>query len=418
MDFERKTEENDKQYGMRLYKNKSLYGLSNDDIGEILNVEFNVKFDESAHRKKFVSYIEGYDDAYEQYLSDSKGKKVFNSLMPKTHIDKYRELVTDYDVKKRSMQKERMQLAKYVKELAPAVALADDYKFLLAENNYTIDIPNYCYEPIIDLSDNKIIVHLTDFHIGYVIDNCKGNYFNWKIANKRIDKLIREIKKKMVLYNVNHVYLANTGDMVEHVYMRNNQSQFCEFGLLEQANKASEIISKIIVSIAELGIIEYKSLSGNHDRGAGDKKMSLKGDNVNVIVNKQIQTHMELASLKNEELERIIIHDYDEMQDEFFFEINGGLHKFIHGDGKKGSPSQLIKSEMSMDDMQYCLWKGHLHNFNIVSENNGRYVISSGCLSGFNDYSVNFGCATLASQTIAVINKDGEFEEIRDVLLQ
>lgn len=416
--WEIKPDETADEYGYRLYKNKPLYGLNNQDIGEILNSVLNVSYGESAHRKYFTPYIKGFDDGYEKALNDSKNRKEFNSLTPKSHISKIQELIPEYNVTKRQMQIERMQLSKLNRELMPALALAEDRRFVLEDNGYEINFPIYCYEPIINLSDNKIIVQITDWHIGYVINNCKGNYYNYKIANKRVDLLIEEIKKKALLYNVNHIYIANTGDMVEHAYMRKNQSQFCEFGLLKQIDKAEELISKLIVSLAEVAVVEYNSLAGNHDRASGDKKESLKGDNANVTINKDIRNNVELAQLKNDDLHRIVIHDYDEMQDEFFFIINGESHKFIHGDGKKGNASQLIQSEMSMDDAQYHLWKGHHHNFNIVSENNGRYIISGGSLSGFNDYSTAFGCSTIASQIVAVLDKDGKFEEIKDVNLQ
>ena len=80
--------------------------------------------------------------------------------------------------------------------------------------------------------------------------------------------------------------------------------------------------------------------------------------------------------------------------------------KFIHGDHNKTKDGKtLIKSEMSVDNEFYdILFKGHLHNFSIESENNGRYIVR-GCLSGYNDFSLNFGCATFASQTIVVLGE-------------
>lgn len=50
------------------------------------------------------------------------------------------------------------------------------------------------YEPIVDNSKYTMVCHITDWHIGYVINNCNGNYFNWEIANERINKYISECK--------------------------------------------------------------------------------------------------------------------------------------------------------------------------------------------------------------------------------
>ena len=76
-----------------------------------------------------------------------------------------------------------------------------------------------------------------------------------------------------------------------------------------------------------------------------------------------------------------------------------------------------LKEDISMDNKFYdLLLKGHEHNFRCVSENNGRYIVSTGCLSGYNNYSKTFGCATNASQTLIIIDK-GKIELIKDVQL-
>jgi len=44
--------ETPKAYRIRLYKNKILYGLSNEEIGKLCNKAFGVEWTESAHRKR------------------------------------------------------------------------------------------------------------------------------------------------------------------------------------------------------------------------------------------------------------------------------------------------------------------------------------------------------------------------------
>lgn len=65
-----------KDYGKRLYENKAIYDLKNREIGGILNTAFPEESkDESAHRKHFASYLEGYNDAiYKTYNNKSKNK--------------------------------------------------------------------------------------------------------------------------------------------------------------------------------------------------------------------------------------------------------------------------------------------------------------------------------------------------------
>jgi hypothetical protein len=72
-----------------------------------------------------------------------------------------------------------------------------------------------------------------------------------------------------------------------------------------------------------------------------------------------------------------------------------------------------------MNNKRYSmLIKGHYHNFNVSSQNNGGYVITIGCLFGYNPYSTDrLQCTTHASQSLIVVNYDG-VEYIRDINLQ
>lgn len=58
--------ETPKAYRIRLYKNKELYGLNNEEIGRLCNEAFGVDWTESAHRKKTQNYLRGYNDAKEE----------------------------------------------------------------------------------------------------------------------------------------------------------------------------------------------------------------------------------------------------------------------------------------------------------------------------------------------------------------
>ena len=101
---------------------------------------------------------------------------------------------------------------------------------------------------------------------------------------------------------------------------------------------------------------------------------------------------------------------------EINIEINGLSCKFIHGDKYKNDKNNFAKIVSSDNQFYDLIFSGHLHNFSVNSENHGRYIISTGCLSGFNDYSKDFFCSTDASQTIVVLG-DSKVEMIKDVSL-
>lgn len=337
----------------------------------------------------------------------------------KTELQKLRDKIGEFDIKKRQLQIERNGLNKLKRDLIPSVVVADELAQFMVDNDMQINIPEYCFDKIeIENNDYEMIIQLSDLHIGYVIQNCKGNYFNWDIANERMNKFVEEIHRYIKLYSITQVYVVNTGDVIEHSYLRQNQSQFCEFGQSEQINKAIELIYRFLIAICESSNVSYYSVAGNHDRMSGDKKANMQGDNADVIIARQLYNYNEIAKKNKDSSKfRLTVVESDPFEEEVILEVNGTKHKFIHGDGKIKDGDKLLKSEMSMDDDSYSLWRGHYHNFNIHSENNGRYIISSGCLSGYNSYSTNFGCKTSASQTMGIIG-DGKVELIKDVQLQ
>jgi predicted phosphodiesterase len=195
--------------------------------------------------------------------------------------------------------------------------------------------------------------------------------------------------------------------------MRGNQSKNTELNQAQQINKSIELIYQFLVSLNKFADVEYYSLAGNHDRTCGDKSQNESGDNANVIISEQLHKYNILAQNK-----RLKVINSEHSDREIIIEINGLTCKFIHGDEKIKESKSLMQSEISMDEEFYnILFRGHWHNFSITSENKGRYVVNTGCLSGFNDYSSNFGCASNANQTICIIG-DSEIELIKGVDLQ
>ena len=406
--YDRRENESQFDYGMRLIEIKMEENPPDLDWEDIVEIA-----DLGIHRDTLRKASQTEFGGYNVYKIMKERLAELQCGGNRTELQKLRDKIGEFDIKKRQLQIENTGLRKMKNQLIPAISVADELAQFMIDNNMKINIPDYCFESIKETENEyEMVIQLSDFHIGYLIENCKGNYFNWKIANERIDKLIEQIHKDVNLYGITNIHVVNTGDTIEQIAMRKNQSQFCEFGQAEQINRAIELIYRFLVAICKKCNVTYYSISGNHDRMNGDAKANFKGDNADVVIARQLYNYNEIA--KNV---RLTIVENDPFNDEILLEVNGTRHKFIHGDKKVKDGSQLIKYEMSMDDDSYNLWRGHYHNFNVQSENNGRYIISSGCLSGYNDYSTDFGAKTLASQTIAIIG-DGKIEVIKDIQLQ
>ncbi len=335
------------------------------------------------------------------------------SLQPTSQLEQIKKEIGILDVKRQEVKNKYGKLNQLKKQFIKAIEISNDIKDEMFANGFQISIPNHCFKRIEYETDRKMIVTISDWHIGYVIHNCKGNIYNYEIANRRVDKYIDEIYKTAQLYNINKIIVINLGDVVEHQYLRGNQGQNTEFNQSEQINYALRLIYRFLTALTEFASVEYYGIAGNHDRSCGDKSLNIEGDNANTIIQEQLKVYNEISQNP-----RLIIADMNYLDREIVKEVNGVKFKFIHGDGKLKDPKRLYDSESTMDkEMFDCIVRGHWHNFSVNSQNGGGKVVNVGCLSGYNDYSARFGCSTYASQCIFVIGS-GEIEIIKDVNLQ
>lgn len=380
-------------------------GLNDLDWNEIKS-QYNIQAHYDTIRKASQTIFGGA--FVSEYL---KWKGAIDSS-PTTKISKAKELIGEQVLLKKQLQKEKSQISKFANTFVKSISIAEELAEIQERNGFTVNVPEYCHTKLNITSEYEMILNISDWHIGYIIENCKGNYFNWEIANERVNQLINECKRYIKLYNIKKIYVINTGDVIEQTYMRKNQSQFCEFNQSEQINHAIDLIFRLLVALCKDCDVEYDSVYGNHDRTNGDLTANLDGDNAETIIREQIKNYGKLSDNK-----RLTVIDRLHTDKEMVKTINGLTIKAKHGNkGNKDDKSDL-RDDISMDEEFYdILLKGHTHNHRVISENRGRYIVSTGCLSGYNDYSTNFGCATVASQTI-IITKPNEVEMIKDIKL-
>lgn len=400
----RKDGENLLSYFKRITNNRIEYDL---DYAEWAKIVCNKNYVSENGRKAFYVIKPMLDLLEDETISQ----------MPQNKLDEVRDIIGELDIKKSEIRNANSKLNKIKKEFIRSIELANDIKEYWDENDFKLIVNNYIIKPVENAGNKAMILQLSDWHIGLIIDNCKNNSFNLKIAKQRINKLMDEVHKYIELYDMEKIYVVSTGDLIEHCYMRANQHQNVEFYQSEQISETQRLIMDILVNLSKVCYVEFSGISGNHDRSMGDKNISAKNDNANTSILKGIQdimTYCDNDLLK----ERLTINTDGLTSLELYKEICGVKCKFIHGDERIKDGKQLIQTDISMnEDFLDVLFRGHWHNFKMESENNGRYIITSGCLSGYNDYSTKFGCGTLASQTICIV-QDGKIELIKDIQLQ
>lgn len=400
-EYLRKDNESLFQYYKRITDNRREYDLDYSEWAELISGKH---YSSENGRKAYYVF---------KPALDSIDKETINT-MPKSKIKEITDIIGELDVKKQEIKNKTNKLKKIKRDFVKTIEIANDIKDCIKENT---QLPEINGDRIDISNDNKLIVQCGDWHIGYVINGYKGNYYNYEIAKKRLGILKEEIRKYCKLYNVNTIVLVHCGDHIENVYMRENQSYECEFDLSHQITYASKLLFSFANELTQLDDgknVDIISVGGNHNRLNSNKDANLEGDNVNVIISGNLETYIELSGNK-----RLNIIETDYKDDSSEFEVNGMNMKVIHGDNRTRDKKKLFDAESTMSNTQYkVIFRGHDHNFNIQSQNDGGYVITCGCLFGFNPYSVKrMSCTTNASQTLVVVGKN-DIECIKDVNLQ
>jgi len=396
--------ESREKYIHRMYSNKTQFSMINKEVAEVINQELGTNFQESYFRGIYKIYEIGCLET----LESLKGEKEC-----KNKIDEVAELIGELDLKKMLVRNDTTKLNKIKRDFVKNIEIANyinEYIDRECENFLPL-----CYKRIEDESEKTLIVGISDWHVGYVIKDYKGNSYNYEIAKKRLAKLLTETEKEIHKNSISKVIVVQAGDLTEGTYMRQNQNYDCEFNSNEQIVMAEELLYGFITSISEMKVnVDLYSVGGNHQRGNGNKDANIEGDNNNYTIVKNLKKWFSLA--KND---RVTVCNIDFKEDCGEFDLGFGVVKTKHGDKSPKDDKKFYDSEVSMNNVAYSmLIRGHYHSFGVSSQNNGGYVITIGSLFGFNPYSVDkVQCTTHASQTLIVVNYDG-VEYIRDINLQ
>lgn len=396
-DLKKKENESLLSYIKRITDNRTLYDL---DYAEWAKLVCNKDYSSDNARKSY--YI------IKPMLDRLENEEI--EKLPKNKIQEIAEIIGELDIKKQEIKNKTSQFNKIKRNFIKAIEISNDIKDMLREEIHNFEKLNY--EPILQTSENKLIIQLSDFHVGYVINDYKGNTYNYEVAKERLSILISEAYKKCQMYNITDVVVVNNGDSIENLYMRDNQSYDCEFNLNEQIVYATKLLYGFCTSVSDFANVEFVSVGGNHNRGNGSKNANVEGDNSNIII---VEMFKDFVQLSNNN--RITVREVDYKDDSAVFELCGKKIKVVHGDNRVSESKKLFDGEATMDGEEYyIILRGHYHNFNISSQNGG-YVITCGCLFGLNPYSVKrMSCTTNASQTLIVMNENG-IEDIKNVIL-
>lgn len=381
----RQPNETPKAYRIRLYKNKKLYGLKNDEIGKLCNEAYEVDWDESSHRKKVKNYLDGYNDA--------KAELGTADQQLQNMIEENKRLVQEIKKEKQKLSDERVQYNRLIRQEARKESYVDMVKRIICEDVEPTNI-SVNYE-LFD-SDTDLLIHLTDIHTGIEIDNFK-NVFNEEVLKNRIKKYTSDILDIRELHQSENCYLV-IGEILSGLIHSNLRLQN-NMDLMEQFKYISELISAMLVRLANnfANVIVYTT-QGNHSRVVAKKEDALDGENMDVLLPFYLK-----ARLQN--VMNINICDNKIEPEIAIFNIRG--NNIFASHGHKDNPSSVVQNFTMMFGVKpdiVLLGHRHLNGLTTVYDTK---VIESGCVSGTDNYAMSIRKINRPEQTVSVIGKNG-----------
>lgn len=385
----------------------------------------NMRCNWKTHEKMMIQ--EGYNDSCycEAYRCLIKNYQSKNGIINKKekHVDlvadkklsSIKSAVGELYYNKREIQLESQKLGKLKRELTLHSLIAEEISD--AVNDYLSDFsfPKFIYKDKVK-SGSTMVVLISDWHIGAVVENVHGNSYNYKIAKERVGLYFEKVVNIAKENNVSDIKVVCLGDMTEHVSMRKvNQAFESEFTMSEQVVKAFDLIKNFVFNLSYNFNVTYQGVGGNHDRMNGDKNDNIDGDSSIHVINYFLKELIDTAN--SEKSSRLKYEECDEINYSSVISINGVNLKFVHGDNEKRGYTTL-SSHSALDDVLYnVVAMGHIHHFDVNEVGLNRFEMHCGSIMGMNNYASRAKFASKASQAVILVDKNGEID-IRRVGVQ
>ena len=383
MDYVKRKEESLVSYWIRLYKNRSIYGLTFAECGELMNEVSGENWSEARWRRTIQNYLEIQD-----YLDQENPTGVNQDVLQEIEDQKL-----ELEKEKIRMRDKKREMSAELRRLARLEQL-EDYLRETVEQFEPIELENIKKTKV----DNgkELLVCLNDWHIGMSI-NSKFNTFNKEIAIKRLSKLQQKTMDKVLKEDIQTIHIANLGDLI-HGLIHVGARVSSEENTIEQVITASEMVKGFIKPFLDLGIqVEYYNICGNHSRIVANKSES---GGEEESFEKLILTIVDTAFSRYS--------NYNSTGSEFgMIEVNIKNEKVVlaHGHLDKGN-GIVNKLPQMLGYPPTLVLTGHFHSESIKDYGVTTHIIS-GALCGSDDYATNLRLAGKPSQKILVITDDG-----------
>jgi UDP-2,3-diacylglucosamine pyrophosphatase LpxH len=381
--------ETPKAYRIRLYKNKDLYGLKNDEIGKLCNEAFGVDWTESAHRKKTQNYLKGYNDAKAEL--GSADQQLSNM------IEENKRLKREVEKELKKVQTEKLEYNRWLREEARDELITE--KICEAITSLPLlNIPEYI-QPIHDTRAYALIYGDEHYGAEFELKGLFGdvlNAYSPEIFEKRMWNLFNqtiEIIKKESIGSLNVFSMGDFGDGC----LRVSQLMKLRYGIVDGTIKYADFITNWLNELTKYVRVKFQMTNGNHTelRMLGQPKGTFAEDNMGKIVSEFIKVRLKDNS-NFTYIENPTGYIYAQL----------ACHTIlgIHGEVKNMENAIKEFSKIYNVPIDYLI-AGHLHHSRIEEVGTNSEVINVPSIVGVDPYSLSLNKTSNAAGKLLIFEQ-------------
>lgn len=264
--------ETPENYRIRLYRNRETYGLNNTQVGELCNAAFGVHWDESAHRKKALNYIEGYDDGYAAGKAENPDA-----------TDEILEAIRAERIKIQTLNLEKNRITR--KEQRHIL-----YHEYLSHCIERLEMPEIVPIGEKDHWADQYLLTISDIHFGanFVSEN---NTYNIKECMNRFNLLLTRTIHFIKEHRIKYLKVACLGDTIQGM-LRIKDVGLNESSVVSATVQVSRLIAKFLNQLSAYAEIDYYHVPvSNHTqlRPLGTKASELATEDMEYVIGNYIK---------------------------------------------------------------------------------------------------------------------------------
>lgn len=400
--------ENFDDYRFRLYYNKDEYGLSNEQIGQLLNDVSGNNYDESSYRKKAHAEIDMYERMY-PVIYEQVAAEFDVQVNPKAYQDVQNEFILKRERTEQRIRDQRNRLNDTVRKEARSdniTATIQRSARLLANSDNRL---KFNYEPPQpSKTGTTAVLQLSDWHIGSKIDNFIGQY-DTQVASKWLEEITYETISYCKSMNVNELIVLNQGDLVSgdiHITTRVENDE----DIVEQILVVVEILKNMLLEFSKhIPNVQFITVTDNHARANKSYSENIEKENYQNLIPGFLNIAFE--NIDNVEIIKNKINGIDECEIGKFKIFDEDI-LVVHGHNDR-LPSMISDLSMFTRTFPIAIFTAHIHK-NYEDESNEIDLICNPPLATTDSYAKKKRLSSKPGQKISIFANDKGYVYRRD----